>query len=289
MKRVLITGGGGFIGRNVARVLRKLGHEVFSPTHQELDLTNIEQCVKFVSEHTPEAIIHTAFRGHFGSNNQHDDFVQNMEMYNTLTWLDDYVPTIIIGSGAEYDRRLPIEEVTEEEVYKQWPMDLYGLSKNIITRRAMGQNCVPGNEPELYNPCILRLFGCFGSDEPDFRFIKRSIIRLKQGLPIEIRKDKVMDFFFVDDVGHVIDFILDKDINELYHANLVYWTSFEEKLKLSNIANIICRYMNVSANIEIKEEGLDMEYTGDGFVLANSKISLIGLHNGIKKMIEELT
>lgn len=273
--RILITGGSGFIGRNVSRCLRECGHQIFSPTHQELDITNVLECTKYVWDNKIEAIVHTAFKCKDESKNKHQDFVDNIEMFETLTWLS--MPTIIIGSGAEFDRRVAIDHAKESDLFDSWPIDLYGLSKNIISRRTLGG--------ELRNAFILRLFGCFGSDEENFRFIKRSILRLKQGLPIEINKDKEMDFFFVDDVAKVIDCVLLNQKNGPRHVNLVYHGNIKHTLK--DVGEMICKEMNIPVNIQVQSE-IDSSYTGDGSILQNENIKLIGLESGLKQMVKEL-
>jgi len=288
--KILVTGGGGFVGRNVAQCLRKLDHDVVSPTHQELDMTDLPKCMAYFNEHKVEAVVHTAFKGHFGSQNQQQDFADNIRMYEVLTWLDDYRPTIIIGSGAEYDRRFPIDCVQEDDVHKCWPVDLYGLAKNIITKRALGMGVYHEDDVEIQNPYILRLFGCFGPDEPDFRFIKRSILRLKQGLPVEIEKNKYMDFFFVDDVATVIDHVLKTRSLELVNTNLVYLNFHDRKETLSSIGEKICQAMNVPVNVVVKEKDSfkDHPYTGSGWKLHGQNLNLIGLDGGIKRMVEAL-
>lgn len=288
MSRVLITGGGGFVGRNVARCLRKYNHEVFAPTHQELDMTDLSKCMAYFHDNKVEAVVHTAFKGHFASQNQYQDFVDNIKMYEVLTWLDDYRPTIIIGSGAEFDRRFPIDCDDEEKLFNSWPVDLYGLSKNIISKRALGFGQYNEDEQEIHDPYILRLFGCFGSDEPDFRFIKRSILRLKQGLPIEIQKNKYMDFFFVDDVAIVIDRILTTHSDKLRHLNLVYQEDFDRKETLAGVGLMICKAMNIPVNIVVKDHDKDNPYSGNGWKLGMENLNLVGLEGGIKRMVQEL-
>lgn len=286
--KILVTGGGGFVGRNVAAGLRQMNHEVLAPTHKELDMTDLSKCMCYLNSSKVDAIVHTAFKGHFASTNQHQDFVDNIRMFEVLTWMDNYRPTIIIASGAEFDRRFPIDQVEEDEVFKRWPVDLYGLSKNIITRRALSPIRDSEDEQEIHDPFVLRLFGCFGSDEPDFRFIKRSITRLKEGLPIEIQKNKEMDFFFVDDVAIVINKVLKTRSDTFRHVNLVYEQVGQKRYTLADVGEIICEEMGVPAKIVVKEKELDHPYTGNGYKLERETGFLFGIRDGIKRMVNEL-
>lgn len=294
--KILVTGGAGFVGRNVARCLRSLGHEVLAPTHEELDMTNMAKCMMYFDANPADAIVHTAFKGHFSAKNEYQDFVDNIRMYETLVWFENYRPVIIIGSGAEFDRRYSVNFADEEELLKSWPVDLYGLSKNIIAKRALGIGApIPedDNDVELHNPYVLRLFGCFGPDEPDFRFIKRSIIRLKEGLPVEIEKNCDMDFFFVDDVATVIDHVLKPHKTDLRNLNLVYEeASYGKKHSLADIGLMICTAMNIEPNVSVKYRAVPFpsyhSYTGNGFKLDKENLSLIGLREGINRMVKEL-
>lgn len=281
--RVLITGAGGFFGRNLARLLPKYGHTVLAPTRLELDMTKYEDYVAYLNRHCPDAIIHTAFKGHFSAQNTESDMIANLTMYENLYLADSLErPTIIFGSGAEFDRRFPINDAREVELFRNYPLDLYGLTKNIIGRRFLNGTYEDGWD--LSNPFLLRLFGCFGADEPDFRFIKRSITRLKQGLPIEIVKDKYMDFFYIDDVAAVVDRVITDQPEDARNMNLVY----QKKVLLSDVAKDICRIMGKLDNFYIKNTGLDNPYTGNGIVLAQQGMDLYGLEQGIARMVEEL-
>ncbi len=58
--KLLITGASGFLGRRAAAYFSALGHEVMTPAHRELDITEEASVRSWFRENRPEAVIHTA-------------------------------------------------------------------------------------------------------------------------------------------------------------------------------------------------------------------------------------
>ena len=58
--RVLLTGGSGFVGSNLARVFGARGADVVAPSHAELDLTDRAATLRAVDAAAPDAIVHAA-------------------------------------------------------------------------------------------------------------------------------------------------------------------------------------------------------------------------------------
>lgn len=280
--RILITGGNGYLARNLKPLFEQNGYEVAAPSRTELDLLNLEYLSTYLKFENFDAIIHLATRG--GRRTKEDTFeevyIPNIQMFENLCLANRWVnpaPIIAVGSGAEFDRRAPIKSVREEAVFDRWPMDPYGLSKNIITRRALS---------DFEHIWILRLFGCFNWDDDPSRFIRAGIENLKRGLPVKLHCFKQMDYFYMDDVFLVMDDILKNGGPR--NINLVY----REKMDLMSIANLICKHMNVEEKmLEVCNTRVDNPYTGDSEVLYRMPISdkLIGLEEGIRKTVNKLT
>ena len=280
--KILITGGNGYIARNLKRVFENVGHEILAPSRQELDITNLMFVKKYLSNHMPEGIIHTAIKG--GDRGYEDtpkDFSDNIVMFENLMNVIEYdTPIVVYGSGAAFDRRYDINEVEEECVFKSWPIDLYGLAKNIIARRIMTG---PLRYRSIY---LLNIFNCFNYDENSTRFIRKSITNVKCGLPIEIHKNKQMDFFYFDDLFTLTEDFLLRPTQNMKAQNAVY----VEKLTLLDIGHIIAKNMShMTPKIQINSEGMSSSYTGSGARVSNSLVNLIGLEEGIRKTINNLT
>ena len=60
--KILITGGSGFIGRSLIKALNQ-EHEVFSPSSQELDLTNSYDVEKYLQNKYFDWVIQCAIKG----------------------------------------------------------------------------------------------------------------------------------------------------------------------------------------------------------------------------------
>lgn len=287
--KILITGGSGYIGRNLKRLLTNKGHHIYTPSHEELDLLNRDKVGEYLSHGQFEVVIHAAGKG--GNRMVPDTFentyLPNILMYENLSGCLKWskTPLIIFGSGAEFDRRHFVHDEYASSVLFHWPIDPYGLSKNLITRRAITYST---------NVWVLRLFGCFNYDEDNTRFIKSCILSIKENRPIIVHQQKIMDFFFLDDIVPVIERIFadvqnqqwPEDIRLPKNINLTY----QQKYGLIGIAQMIATQIKKPGHeIKIEKDGLSPEYTGSGSILFNSGIPLIGLYEGIRRTISALT
>lgn len=65
-RRILITGGSGFVGSNLARVFAESGAAVLAPSRQELDMTDRRSVRRAVSAARPDVIVHAAIWNEHG-------------------------------------------------------------------------------------------------------------------------------------------------------------------------------------------------------------------------------
>ena len=281
-KTILITGGNGYLARNLSRLFEynRDTYNVISLSHSDLDLLDREKSVEYINHFRLDAIIHTASVGGHrdGSDTFENTYVPNLKMYENLESATDgmNIPIILFGSGAEFDRRSSINNISETEVFNRWPLDPYGASKNIICKRAL--NC---RTKDIY---VLRLFGCFNHDELDFRFIKRSILNIKNGLPIEIHRNRMMDFFYMDDLYTVVDYILNPKIKNSFPRNINL--TYNHKYDLIGMSQLI----QPNSTIKLLNETTGPSYTGNSNTLYSLPIvnKFIGLEEGIRRTVENL-
>ncbi|QCT04490.1 dTDP-4-dehydrorhamnose reductase [Paenibacillus algicola] len=58
--RVLVTGAGGQLGRDVVAAYEEAGHDVLACGRKELDITNLDQCQRVMTAFQPDCIVHCA-------------------------------------------------------------------------------------------------------------------------------------------------------------------------------------------------------------------------------------
>mgnify|MGYP003565767448 CR=1 FL=1 len=57
---ILITGGSGQLGRELLQEVQIRGIEVLAPSHQQMDITDIEHVKKFINRRQPSCVVNAA-------------------------------------------------------------------------------------------------------------------------------------------------------------------------------------------------------------------------------------
>lgn len=254
--KILITGGTGFIGKNLKEQLSAY-YEVFAPTSKELDLLNEDKVKNYLVKNKIQTVIHCAT--HNGTKVSNKDlalvFKNNLRMFfNLARCHKSYNRMIYFGSGAEYDSRYYRPKMKEEYFGRHVPEDDYGFSKYIMAEYIK-------NVPNIYD---LRLFGCFGKYEDwRIRFISQSICRVINDIDISINKNVYFDYLYIDDLVKIIKKFIDKKKIQNQHYNVCTG----KKISLLTLANIIIKHSKKDIRISIMERGLKKEYSGDNRLL----------------------
>ena len=248
MRRILLTGAGphGFIGKNIAPQLRT-EYELFTPGSRELNLVDYDATARYLDEHRIDTVIHGAAQSliHTGPE---DVMLHDLQMFYNLDKLSRQMDRFLFfGSGAVFDKRIPVDRVTEEDVGRSIPQDYYGLCKYIMTLHARQSR-------NIYN---LRLFGIFGPYEHwQSKFISNLCCKAVYGLPLTVRQNAVYDFLYVRDLPPIVEWFLE---NEPKHHDYNICTG--TPTDLVTIAKTVREVSGKDLPIDIKAEGWGKPYT----------------------------
>jgi GDP-L-fucose synthase len=200
--RVLVTGGSGFIGRNLIEYLAR-AHEVLAPTHAELDLTDPGALDRWFREHEVDVVVHGAVRpGHRNAADPSRQLWTNLRMFfGLMRNADRFGRLVFLSSGAVYDVTQPLDHVTEEDFGSSLPSDEHGLSKYTIAKYIEA-----AHRTGAVDVVELRLFGVFGRYEDyAIRFVSNAICKSLLDLPVTLRQNRTFSYLYIDDLGPIVD------------------------------------------------------------------------------------
>jgi GDP-L-fucose synthase len=140
-KRVIVTGGAGFLGSVVVNRIRALGAaNVLVPRTRTYDLREIGQVRRLLDDARPDVVVHLAARvGGIGANREHpaDFFYDNLMMGVQLmheSWRKGVAKFVAIGTVCSYPKFTPVP-FKEEDLWNGYPEETnapYGLAKKML-------------------------------------------------------------------------------------------------------------------------------------------------------------
>jgi GDP-L-fucose synthase len=143
--KILVTGGSGFLGRQVLAVLNERGYQhVDAPAHAAYDLTDADQVAACIRELRPDAIVHlAAVVGGIGANRARpgEFFYQNLIMGAELMEQARRAGVqkfVAIGTICAYPKFTPVP-FHEDQLWSGYPEETnapYGLAKKMLLVQA---------------------------------------------------------------------------------------------------------------------------------------------------------
>lgn len=221
MKKILLTGATGFIGRACLRVFQNTDFEVHALfRHRPIADTDINwhqcdildpiQVSKIMDSINPDYLIHSAWYVEhklFWSSEKNIDYIPaTINLYKKFSF-NGGKKAIFLGTCAEY---APNYSHCDEETTPLLPTTLYGIAKKqtfeLLTQ--LNKDC-PRYAPFSW----VRIFNLFGPDENPERLVPYILNSYLQNNPPVLNNPfAIRDHLFVDNLAKAILFLINSDI-----------------------------------------------------------------------------
>jgi GDP-L-fucose synthase len=166
-KRIVVTGGAGFLGQHLVRRMKNEGcRNIFVPEYPQFDFTHHDDVEQLFQEQRPEILVHlAAVVGGIGANRAnpgrffYDNAIMGIQLleaarrYNTEK-------TVVLGTICAYPKFTPVP-FAEDTLWNGYPEETnapYGLAKKMLLvqcqayREQYGTNAVYLLPVNLYGP-----------------------------------------------------------------------------------------------------------------------------------------
>jgi UDP-glucose 4-epimerase len=227
-KRILVTGGAGFIGSHIARRLLSEGHRVLiidnlssgyeknipaAADFLNMDISDYKALMNLPAEGI-KAVVHLAAQSSGEISHEKpllDVMTNSVGTMLLLRWCkDNGVKRFIFSSSmAAYGHP---QTLCVKETDACHPLSLYGISK------LAGENYVNHFGREGINTTIFRLFSIYGPGQ-DLNNMKQGMVSIylsyllkNQALHVKGSGDRFRDFTYIDDVTDVIARSIDSSV-----------------------------------------------------------------------------
>lgn len=267
--KIAVLGANGFVGSSLAKYLEQT-HTVDRVTRQQIDLLNPALVKAWLQQRKFDIVINAATT--MNSDVLLDDTRNNLGLFmNFYNNRDLFKKFINLSSGAEFDRTQDINQFQEEQIFDVLPKDSYGFGQNMKSR-------IVRDTDNFYTA---RIFNCFGLGEIITRIFPRFLAATKHN-PLIITNDREFDYFGIRDLCRLVEYFVEnssvtKDVNAVYL----------KKYKISTVLQKFITVNNLESHYRIDSVGGN-RYTGDGRLLSELPVQLLGLDYELKHYNEPL-
>lgn len=250
-KKILLTGGNGFIGKNIQESFLSEKYQLVAPRSFELNLADTASVDAYFKEHRFDAVIHGAVKpSHRNAKDPTQIFYTNIRMFeNLLRHTDKFGKLINLGSGAVYDVAADNRLVKEEQIGQNCGKDDHSFCKYVQHQRLA----------HIPNAVDLNIFGIFGKYEDwEIRFISNAICKTLFDLPITLRQNRRFSYLYVKDLMPVLEYFIEN--TPRYKS---YNVTPDEETELLSAAQAVQRLGKKENKILVAKDGYGLNYSGD--------------------------
>lgn len=258
-KRIVVTGGAGFLGRNVVKTLILKGYSnVFVVRSKHYDLVKMEDVKRLYSDFKPDIVIHlAAIVGGIGANSEnpgkffYDNLMMGVQMMEQgrIIGIEKFVA---MGTVCCYPKFTPVP-FKEEDLWNGYPEETnapYGLAKKMSLVQSLAYR-----EQYKFNSIFLLPVNLYGPED-NFNACSSHVIPalIKKCIDaIEKKEDEIItwgtgnatrEFLYVEDAAEAIVLATEK-YNKSYPVNI--GAGFEISIK--DLVNLIIKITDFKGEI----------------------------------------
>lgn len=250
-KKILLTGGNGFIGKNIQESFLADKYDLVAPRSFELNLADTNAVDDYFRTRSFDVVLHTAVKpGHRNAKDPTQLFYTNVRMFeNLVRHTDKFGKLINFGSGAVYDTAADNRLVSEDQIGLRCGKDEHSFCKYVVHQRIEA----------LKNVIDLNIFGIFGKYEDwEIRFISNAICKTIFGLPITLRQNRRFSYLYVNDLMPILEYFIENT-----PAYKSYNITPNEETELLSAAQIVQKIGGGKSEIKVAAAGYGLNYSGN--------------------------
>lgn len=285
MKRIVLLGHSGFIGRHLEQAFKAVypDTEIIGKSLPTIDLTKREDVDKLSDLFSPETavVMCAAIKRQFGDTLE--AFERNLTMTINLCRLFSQRPVeqfIFFSSSAVYGEDIHNTAISEETAV--YPTSYYGMAKysaECLYRKVIGgQN---KGALKIIRPPLIYGFGDMGNTYGPAGFIKSAL----RGEQITLWGDGMerREFIFVEDIVRVVCALLKSDFKGVVNVASGKSHTFQDVLKV--ISGLMGDKLDIKTTSRTKDK-VDNAFDNTRFMRLMPGFRFTSLEEGIRKTFE---